>query len=255
MGNRGDIVGSTQRYSVDQKSVSEQASIEFHKPIVITKEMVDSYKKGKTKAENFFAKRELNGRFNLKNDLIELIPGLMEKNPKLEGVHPDLIKVYNVSTKILAPAKMLVVTGPRSKKDQELAVKKGNSQTLDSKHNRMPSMAIDVAPLYKGAIPWKDHKQFSHMSGISKAVCEILYNMGEITHKCRRGDDWSMDGMVGRNTTLYDPGHWELLEKKVSLTEVDLLLWVLNTWHSELFPKTKQALAMQTPKNHPVLDI
>ena len=214
---KGTKSSGSRTYSNVQKNILEQADVEFHKPITITKEMVTSYKEGQSKVEKYLAQR--GDKFYRTDDLLGLDPELMKRNPKLETCSSDIIKIANLTWKILAPAKFVVVECHRSKERQLALKKKGNSQVVDSWHNKFPSMAMDTAPLYKGKIPWKDHKQFSFISGIRHSVCLMLERAGEINCKCRAGDNWKGINVVGRETTLYDPGHVECKKKKkMSLT-------------------------------------
>ena len=69
----------------------------------------------------------------------------------------------------------------RGELEQNEAFKKGTSNLKfpDSKHNKKPSLAIDVAPLKNGTIDWNDEKLFIQMRaefGVSAKELEIKIN-------------------------------------------------------------------------------
>lgn len=61
-----------------------------------------------------------------------------------------------------APMDFLVTCGHRNKADQDAAVAAGTSRARwpTSKHNSLPSKAVDIAPWIGGAIPWADTHSF-----------------------------------------------------------------------------------------------
>ena len=62
-----------------------------------------------------------------------------------------------------------VLCGHRGKDEQNLAYKKGFSKLKfpESKHNSIPSRAVDIAPY---PIDWDDHKRFYELAGIIKGI-------------------------------------------------------------------------------------
>jgi peptidoglycan L-alanyl-D-glutamate endopeptidase CwlK len=91
---------------------------------------------------------------------------------KLRTVHPALAAVASRALEI-SPFDLTVVCGFRNKEEQDLAVAQKMSKTPwpTSKHNNhvngVPlSLAIDLAPLVGGKIPWKDRALFSVMAGV-----------------------------------------------------------------------------------------
>jgi peptidoglycan L-alanyl-D-glutamate endopeptidase CwlK len=87
-----------------------------------------------------------------------------------------------------------VLCGHRSEVSQDKAYRTGKSQLNwpDSKHNKQPSLAVDVAPY---PIDWKDIARFYGLAGIFMKVA--LSNGIDITW----GGHWS---------NLRDYGHFEL---------------------------------------------
>lgn len=77
---------------------------------------------------------------------------IAECDPKLQQIAMELIKEMDVT----------VLCGHRGKEDQEKAVKMGTSKVHwpNSKHNKSPSLAIDIVPF---PIQWKDLKPYEDM--------------------------------------------------------------------------------------------
>jgi len=126
---------------------------------------------------------------------------------RLETCHSDIQKVMKKVVKIYD---ISVVWGHRGREAQNKAYPKhSNKQWPNSKHNRIPSIAIDIIPYPSG---WPDktsphyRKQlaaFYHMSGIVLGVAET---MGV---KLRWGGDWDMDDDFTDNK-FDDLAHFEL---------------------------------------------
>lgn len=79
----------------------------------------------------------------------------------LQEIMNEAIKEYDFS----------VLCGHRSKEDQNAAFDGGNSQLRfpKSKHNQMPSLAVDVGPY---PIDWLDLDRFKHLGKIVKRIAE-----------------------------------------------------------------------------------
>lgn len=97
-----------------------------------------------------------------------------------------------------------VLCGRRTKEEQDQAVKDGMSKTPwpNSKHNALPSRAVDVAP---HPIDWADKERFTHFAGF---VLGIAATFGI---KLRWGGDWALDGTPS-NDKFYDGPHFELVD-------------------------------------------
>ena len=107
-----------------------------------------------------------------------------------------------------------IVYGHRGKKEQNDAFKLGKSKLKypSSKHNSVPSQAIDVSPWVelenvpgKYGIPWGDLERFRHFSGY---VLGMAHAMGL---NIRWGGDWDQD-MDYKNNSFNDLVHFELVE-------------------------------------------
>ena len=99
-----------------------------------------------------------------------------------------------------------VVTGHRSKVDQMIAVQEGRSKVVwpNSKHNKTPSFAMDLAPYHNG-INWNDTRPFYLLAGI---ILSIANNEGI---KIRWGGAWNGDLNIYRaDKILMDLPHFEI---------------------------------------------
>ena len=79
---------------------------------------------------------------------------------KLNSCHPSLQKIANEAIKQID---FTILCGHRNKIDQLIAFQEGKSkvQWPDSKHNKVPSLAFDIAPYVNGKISWvKEHHIF-----------------------------------------------------------------------------------------------
>lgn len=96
-----------------------------------------------------------------------------------------------------------VICGHRTEKDQNQAVLMGNSKTPwpRSKHNKLPSEAIDIVPT---PIDWKNREAFYHFAGFVQGIAAAL----EI--KIRWGGDWDGDRDL-KNQKFFDLVHFELV--------------------------------------------
>lgn len=100
-----------------------------------------------------------------------------------------------------------VIVGHRGELEQNMAWAQGKSKLKfpDSLHNKMPSLAMDVAPW---PIDWSSGKaleRFVYLQGIIRAIAE-RYGI-----PIRQGIDWDMDNDM-RDETFRDYPHVELRE-------------------------------------------
>ena len=70
---------------------------------------------------------------------------------RLEGVHPDLVKVCHRALE-MSPIDFSIIEGMRTLKRQKALLAKGASTTLRSRH--LTGHAIDMAPYIDGTIRW-----------------------------------------------------------------------------------------------------
>ena len=119
---------------------------------------------------------------------------------KLATCHPDLIRLFN---EVIQRYDCTVTDGHRDKDAQDLAVARGLSKTPwpESKHNAVPSNAVDVVPY---PIDWNDSSRFYHFAGF------VLATAQQLGIKIRWGGDWNGD-LKFRDEKFHDLPHWELL--------------------------------------------
>ena len=123
---------------------------------------------------------------------------------RLATVDPRLAEVVRDALKVV-PFDLTVLTGHRSREDQERAVRLGRSRVHypRGKHNRLPSLAVDLAPY---PIDWHDRPRFVFLAGVMTAAGR------ERGLDIRWGGNWDGDGTLITDQTLVDLPHFELLE-------------------------------------------
>jgi len=125
---------------------------------------------------------------------------------RLDTCHPLLQELFR---EIIKTEDCAIVEGHRARRRQNqlyrMVLQKSKVKWPDSKHNVMPSMAVDAGPwLEKKGIPWGDSKQFYYFAGKVKAKAV------EMGIQVRWGGDWDGDGDV-TDQNFNDLAHWELL--------------------------------------------
>ena len=104
-----------------------------------------------------------------------------------------------------------IVCGARGEKAQNKAFAEGNSTLKwpNSKHNRQPSWAVDVAPYEASGIDWK-YDQALYFAGYVIGIADLLYRTGVISHRVKSGIDWNKDNDIN-DTKFKDPLHFEVI--------------------------------------------
>ena len=104
-----------------------------------------------------------------------------------------------------------IVCGHRSREDQDRAFAEGKSKLKypNSKHNKIPSEAVDAAPYEKTHIDWSK-SQMLFFAGYVKGVADRLYRTGVINHRIRLGADWNENNDIDDEIFL-DAPHFELI--------------------------------------------
>lgn len=125
---------------------------------------------------------------------------------RLGSCHPDLQLIFN---EVIKCHDCSILEGYRSDTTQEELYRQGKTQKQagQSKHNCVPSMAVDVAPY---PINWEDKKRFYYFAGHVKSITNMLLDQGKISHKIRWGGDWDGDNNLN-NQTFFDLPHFELI--------------------------------------------
>jgi len=121
---------------------------------------------------------------------------------KLATAHPLLQRVFGV---VVQAVDNTILCGHRPKEEQDAAFAERRScvKWPDSKHNSVPSMAVDAAPY---PINWKNIKRFIYFGGF---VMGVAFALGI---KLRWGGDWDGDTDLD-DQSFNDYPHFELKEK------------------------------------------
>lgn len=124
-------------------------------------------------------------------------------NTKKAGCHMDLQRLAN---RVIETFDCSVITGYRGQADQDkaFAEKKSKLKFPFSQHNRIPAMAIDIAPFIDGKIAWTK-TQCLYFAGYVKGIAD---GMGV---KIRSGSDWDSDYNID-DQEQWDICHFELEE-------------------------------------------
>lgn len=120
---------------------------------------------------------------------------------KLATCHPDLQKIFN---EVIKHYDCAILTGHRNEEDQNdaynAAPQRSKVKWPNSRHNTIPSEAVDVVPY---PIDWDDRERFSHFAGF---VLGISISMGI---DLRWGGDWDSDTDL-KDNNFDDLPHFEL---------------------------------------------
>lgn len=125
---------------------------------------------------------------------------------KLDECHTDLQKIFET---VLPDFDHTIICGHRGEKAQNDAFKRGTTKLAypRSKHNKIPSLAVDVMPY---PINYADTKRIAYFAGFVMATAKNLLEQGLITHSIRWGGDWDADTDLSDNT-LNDMPHYEIV--------------------------------------------
>jgi peptidoglycan LD-endopeptidase CwlK len=115
-------------------------------------------------------------------------------------------RLKKIALKVVENFDCVVVYGNRSKEDQDKAFKEGKTKLKFplSKHNSLPSKAMDLAPFINGEIVWDD-RQCYYFAGYVIRVAE------ELGIKIRWGGDWNSNRTI-KDQTFNDLVHFELVD-------------------------------------------
>jgi len=119
---------------------------------------------------------------------------------RLDTCHPSIQAILEEAIQIVD---FTVLCGHRTKEEQDDVFHKGMSkvQFPNSRHNTMPSQAVDIAPY---PIDWNNLERFTHLIGIIRG---IAHSKG-IDIRC--GIDWDCDGDITDHSFMDYP-HFELV--------------------------------------------
>jgi len=127
---------------------------------------------------------------------------------KLTTCHSDL---QILCKKLIERYDFTVICGHRGEEDQNKAVQEGNSklQFPNSKHNTIPSLAVDLAPYESTGIDW-GKLQSAYFAGQVMGLAAELFAEEIMKHRIRPGIDWDNDNDID-DTSFWDAGHFELI--------------------------------------------
>lgn len=125
---------------------------------------------------------------------------------KLSTCHMELQTLFY---EVVRSFDCTILEGYRNEADQEVAFNHGNTQLHypHGKHNKQPSMAVDVAPY---PLDWKNIKRFYWFAGYVMGIAERLKQEGKMTYSIRFGGDWDRDKDIN-DQTFNDLVHFELV--------------------------------------------
>ena len=127
---------------------------------------------------------------------------------RLNSCHTDLAVIFNEVVKTFDCS---VVCGHRTKSEQDKVYPRYSQvQWPKSKHNSLPSIAVDVIPY---PVDWQDIKRFYLFGGYVLATARHLYDAGLVSHRLRWGGDWDVDTEV-TDQKFNDLPHFELIGVK-----------------------------------------
>jgi len=127
---------------------------------------------------------------------------------RLFSCHRDLQTLFN---HVIIDFDCTIVCGHRDKPEQDKAFAEGKSklQYPASKHNKIPSLAVDAAPFENGRIDWS-REQLLFFAGYVKGIADQLYRIGVMKHRIRLGADFSGDNDIN-DEKFKDEPHFELI--------------------------------------------
>lgn len=117
----------------------------------------------------------------------------------LATCHPHLQKLMKA---VIAETDITILCGHRGEEAQNLAFKNHTSQIKwpNGKHNRMPSLAVDIAPY---PIEWDNLQRFRDLAVIVKRIAN------DLDIPIEWGGDWGWKN--GRQTGFVDLPHYQLI--------------------------------------------
>ena len=122
---------------------------------------------------------------------------------RLATCHTALQKIFN---EVVKHFDCSILCGHRGEDAQNTAHDDGKSKLRFplSKHNKVPSIAVDVAPY---PVDWKDRDRFYYFAGFVKGVAS------QMGYEIRWGGDWDSDTQV-KDNVFRDLPHFEFIIKE-----------------------------------------
>lgn len=125
----------------------------------------------------------------------------------LSTCHTDLQILFS---EVIKTFDCKVLEGFRNEANQEKAFSAGNSKLHwpNGKHNRTPSIAVDVSPY---PVDWNNLSRFYWFAGFVLGTACQLKAFGKISHDIRYGGDWNRNYDITDEKGLRDLVHFELV--------------------------------------------
>ena len=119
---------------------------------------------------------------------------------KLQTCHADLQAVMR---KAITLTNFIVIDGARDEAAQNAAFTAGKSKLKypQSKHNQLPSLAVDIAPF---PLDWNNRERFVFLAGV------VIATAAQMGIALRWGGDWNKNGEISDNK-FDDLVHFELI--------------------------------------------
>ena len=123
---------------------------------------------------------------------------------RLESCHKDLQRLFN---QVVKHFDCSILEGYRTAKKQNQLYDEGKSKLLypASKHNQVPSRAVDVIPYPFKVEDWEDIERFRYFASYVRGVADTL------GIKIRWGGDWNRNWDFEDNV-WNDMPHYELVD-------------------------------------------
>ena len=132
---------------------------------------------------------------------------------RLRTCHSDLKMIMLAAIKI-SDIDFGIAEGHRSIARQKKLFIEGKSMldgiTRKSKHNEVPSMAVDIYAWVNNEASW-DRKHLTYIAGTIMSIASLMKMKGEIEHDVRWGGNWDDDGEILDDQTFDDLPHFELV--------------------------------------------
>ena len=124
---------------------------------------------------------------------------------RLAGAHNDLQTLFK---EVIKHFDCSIICGFRNEADQNKAFDDGFSTVKypNSKHNQLPSLAVDVIPY---PIDYKDVNRMRFFAGFVLGIASQLKEQGKIEHDIVSGFDWDRDTEL-KDTRFLDGPHFQI---------------------------------------------
>jgi hypothetical protein len=124
-------------------------------------------------------------------------------------LHPELQLLFLT---VLRTRDHSLIEGHRTDERQEelLALGRTKVGAGDSRHNTIPSEAVDVIPYPFRRRDWTDRDKFHLWIGYVLGIADRLFDEGSMTRRVRSGADWDKDWEASDNE-FDDFPHFELV--------------------------------------------